>query len=192
MVWVFIFREISEVRGWSDLEWNKLQKSAPLRRHQSVGISLAFFMNPEKRSSLLQEAVALTLSACCRKGPEQRICREAEAATPLVPPRPTQLPTTASTASRHTCSAHPGTGSWPPLSSWLPHPGLGSALGSPASVCTGTWGPDRLRHAGPCVLSLAGGPVPAPAPRLGPWSPGQHFGWVSPGPVGSPGGFEQR
>ena len=57
MVWVFIFREISEVRGWSDPEWNKLQKSAPLRRHQRVGISIAFFMNPEKRSSPLQEAV---------------------------------------------------------------------------------------------------------------------------------------
>lgn len=85
MVWVFIFRDISEVRGWSDLEWNKLQKSAPLRRHQRVGISIAFFMNPEKRSSLFQEAVRLTLSACCRKGPEQRICQEAEAVHPSGP-----------------------------------------------------------------------------------------------------------
>ena len=151
--------------GWSDLEWNKLQKSAPLRRHQGVGITIAFFMNPEKRSSLFQGASTLMLSACCRKGPEQGICQGAEAV-----PHPSG-PTQASSVAHH-ChhddEVHllhpPWDWSLTPLRSWLPHPGLGSALGPLASVCTSTWGPDRLPCAGPCVLSLAGGPVPAPAP----------------------------
>ena len=88
MVWVFIFRDISGARGWSDLEWNKLQKSAPLGRHQGVRITIAFFMSPEKRSRLFREAVTLTLSACCRKDLSRDVPGAEASTTPLAHPGP--------------------------------------------------------------------------------------------------------
>ena len=99
MVWVFIFRDISGARGWSDLEWNKLQKSAPLGRHQGVRITIAFFMSPEKRSRLFREAITLTLSACCRKDLSRDVPGAKASTTPL---------------------AHPGPLCRPPLPAWRP------------------------------------------------------------------------
>lgn len=166
MVFVFIFRELPG--GWSDLKWNEILRSAPHRRHLGLGRMVAFLINPG-RTHLSQEAVTLKPGAAERE--LSRKCAKRQRLSTLslaLYAGPSRGPLLA--AHKHlraltSARRLPSPGSWPALSSWLRHPGLGSVLDPLASVCTGTQAfPCGLWQAAPgSVLCAAFGRSPCPS-----------------------------
>lgn len=95
------------------------------------------------------------------------------------------------------CPPTPSTGSWPALSSWLSRPGLGSAPGPLAPVCSGTqtfpcglWQAALMLHLVHCLWreSL----FQLQVHEFGHWPLGQDAGQASHDPKGGRGGSEQR